>query len=295
MISTLESRLRDALDSVTTIAVGLAEALVIIFIARFIHRFLRDKLLHRLDSPNLSESAETLINVLSSVVVGLLTATLLLALWGVTWSGIFAALGLGTLGLLLGIQDVLKSLIGGLFLITEKPYSIGDRIQVRDITGRVIGIELRTTILRSDSGHRIVAPNSIVFTDTLTNFSMRRQIRTNLIVSGISGDPVEVRAKIVEGISDIKGVDGEVEVRFRARHPKMKGKALLQEGAAEPSRDEQTAVKNAEVWISWLGGGEPEVQAAVLAKLREFFPKINVRARTVKGIIAPHAASVRQT
>jgi small conductance mechanosensitive channel len=242
MLSTLESRLRDALDSVSSIAIGLAEALIIIFIARFIHRFLRDKLLHRLDSRNLSESGVTLINVLSSVILGIFTATLLLALWGVTWSGIFAALGLGTLGLLLGIQDVLKSLIGGLFLIAEKPHSIGDRIQVRDVTGRVIGIELRTTILRSDSGHRIVAPNSIVFTDTMTNFSMRRQIRTNLIVSGIGGDPVEVRARIVEAVSGIEGVDGEVEVRFRSRYPIVKLKAPLREGTAEPSGDEQAAL-----------------------------------------------------
>jgi small conductance mechanosensitive channel len=295
MISTLESRLRDALDSVTSIAIGLAEALIIILIARFVHRFLRDKLLHRLDSRNLSESGVTLINVMSSVLVGIFTATLLLALWGVTWSGIFAALGLGTLGLLLGIQDVLKSLIGGLFLITEKPYSIGDRIQVRDITGRVIGIELRTTILRSDSGHRIVAPNSIVFTDTMTNFSMRRQIRTNLIVTGIGGDPVEIRAKIDEAISGVEGVDGEIEVRFRSRSPKAKLKPPLREGHAEPSLDEQAAVKNAEVWISWLGGGEPEVQAAVLAKVRELYPKTTVRARTVKGTVAPHLATPRQS
>jgi small-conductance mechanosensitive channel len=157
--------MRDALDSVTSIAIGLAEALIVIVIARFVHRFMRDKLLHRLDSRNLSEGGLTLINVLSSVVVGVITATLLLALWGVTWSAIFAAIGLGTFGILLGVQDVLKSLIGGLFLIAEKPYTIGDRIQVRDVTGRVIGIELRTTILRSDSGHRIVAPNSIVFTE----------------------------------------------------------------------------------------------------------------------------------
>src|SRR3954452_24144157 len=137
MPSSLESRLHEALDGVRSIAIGLVEAAVVIFIARLIQRFLRDQLLQRIGSPSLSQSGRTVIGIMSTVIVGIVSVTVLLALWGVTWSGIVAALGLRTLGILLGIQDVLKSLIGGLFLIAEKPYSVGDRIQVRDVTGRV--------------------------------------------------------------------------------------------------------------------------------------------------------------
>src|SRR5262245_63337106 len=128
-LSDLESRLSDALDSLTAIAFGLVEAVIVIVIARYLHRFVRERVLRRLDSPELSEEGRTAISILTSFVVGIGTATVILALWGVTWSGIIAAVSLGTFGILLGIQDLLRSLIGGIFLVLERPYSIGDRIQ----------------------------------------------------------------------------------------------------------------------------------------------------------------------
>ncbi|HEY7030910.1 MAG TPA: mechanosensitive ion channel domain-containing protein [Thermomicrobiales bacterium] len=290
-LSDLESRLSDALDSLTAIAFGLVEAVIVIVLARYVHRFIHNRLLRRLDSPDLSEGGRTAINVMTTVVVGIGAATILLALWGVTWSGIVAAISLGTLGILLGIQDVLKSLIGGIFLVLERPYSIGDRIQVRDVTGRVIGIDLRTTVLRSDDGHRIVAPNSIVFTDTMTNFSLRRQIRTTLIVSGIGGMPADLRTSIEVALAGIEGIEGAVEVRIRTRRSRLS--APMRDGRDDSPPQEQVTMRNVEAWISWLGGGEPEVQAAVVARLHELFPHGHLRARTVRGTVAPHAIDVQ--
>src|SRR5262249_48658682 len=244
MMSSLESPLRDGLDSLVTLGVGLIEAIIVIVIARYIHRFVSDRVLRRFDSPQLSEGGRTAIGITTTVVVGVAAATVILALWGVTWSGIVAAISLGTLGILLGIQDVLKSLIGGIFLVLERPYSIGDRIQVRDVTGRVIGIELRTTILRSDDGHRIVAPNSIVFTDTMTNLSLQRQIRTTLIVSAISGRPAELRANIEQALAGVEGIEEPVEVRIRSRRSRLA--APIRDSDGRSPAGEQTTMRNIE-------------------------------------------------
>ncbi|MGH2533527.1 MAG: mechanosensitive ion channel family protein [Thermomicrobiales bacterium] len=285
MRSRLESQFSGALESLTSLAIRLVEAIVVIIIARYLHRFVRDRLLQRLDSPTLSESGRTVISVLATVVFGMATASVLLAIWGVTWSGIITAISLGTLGILLGVQDVLKSLIGGIFLILERPYSIGDRISVRDVTGRVIGIELRTTIIRSDDGHRIVAPNSIVFTDTMTNYSLRRQIRTRLILSGISGNAAELRTRIEHAVAGVDGVDGSVEVRIRPRGSKVR--TPIREGLVGSHTEGQTGSRGTEVWVSWLGGGEPEVQEAVVALMRQLYPDATVHARNVKGAVVP--------
>jgi small-conductance mechanosensitive channel len=290
MTSTLESRLRDALDNVVAIGIGLIEAIIVIVAARYLHRFIRDRLLRRFDSPELSEGGRTAIGIMTTVVVGIVTATLVLALWGVTWSGIIAAISLGTLGILLGIQDVLKSLIGGIFLVMERPYSVGDRIQFRDVTGRVIGIDLRTTVLRSDQGHRIVAPNSIVFTDTLTNLSVQRQIRTTLIVSSIHGNPAELRSSIEQALADVEGVEGPVEVRIRTRKSRLA--APIRDGQDGLPTDGKTTKRNIEAWISWLGGGEPEVQTAIVTRLHVLFPKGRLRARNVRGMEVPQSIGV---
>jgi small-conductance mechanosensitive channel len=285
MTSTFESRLKDALDSLVALGVGMLQAIIVILLARYFYRFVHNRVLRRLDSPELSNEGRTVINIGTTVVVGIAAATVLLALWGVTWSSIIAAISLGTVGILLGLQDVLKSLIGGIFLALERPYSIGDRIQVRDVTGRVIGIDLRTTVLRSDDGHRVVAPNSIVFTDTMTNYSLRRQISTTLIVSGISGTPVELTKSIETALADVKGIDGAPEIRIRYRKTRLS--APVRDAHVESSAGAPSSRRSVEAWISWLGGGETEVQTAVIARLHELFPNGHLRARNMKGLAVP--------
>ncbi|MGH2549079.1 MAG: hypothetical protein ACRDHN_06800, partial [Thermomicrobiales bacterium] len=139
----------------------------------------------------------------------------------------------------------------------------------------------RTTVLRSDEGHRIVAPNSIVFSDTMTNYDRRRQMRTSLMLVGISGPVAELRSTIGREISKIKGVDESLDVRIRMRD--VKTSAPLRDrlnGVAEPDRGTS---RPAEARISWLGDGESEVQYAVIARLKELYPHSKIRAASVSG------------
>jgi hypothetical protein len=278
------------LDSLEAIGIGIAEALIVVLIARLFHRYIREWLLKRLDSPNLSETARSTIGMSITVAVIIVTITALLALWGVTWSGIITALSLGTIGLLLGVQDMLRSLIGGLFLVPERPFAIGDRIRVRDVTGRVIAIELRTTVLRSDEGHRILAPNSIVFTDTMTNFNRRRQIRTSLILAGITGPVHELRTTIERAVAGVHGVDDPVEVRIRVRG--VRSSAPLRDRVSGARPYDPGAPRPAEARISWLGDGEPDVKAEVIARLKQLYPKSSIRASNVSGMEVPDLEDV---
>jgi small-conductance mechanosensitive channel len=279
MWSRLEEQFAGAVDSLITLGVGLVEAIIIFLIARFALRLLRERVLRRFDSPDLPQNRRTLLQVLTTVIVGTVALSVLLALWGVTWSRIVTAISLGTLGVLLGVQDVLKSLIGGVYLILERPYEVGHRITVRDVTGQVIGIELRTTILRSDDGNRIVLPNSIVFTDAVTNFSLQRQIRSDVILTGIGGDPAEERPRIEQVVAAVEGVDGEVEVRFRRRQRVRRPSG---EERAAPRRNKPAAQRGAEVWVSWLGAGEPETMADVVTQLQRLYPTARIRRRKTR-------------
>src|SRR5262249_36334534 len=142
----------------------------------------------------------------------------------------------------------------------------------------------------SDDGHRIVAPNSIVFTDTMTNLSLQRQIRTTLIVSAISGKPAELRASIEQALAGVEGIEGPVEVRIRSRRSRLAAPTRDSDGRS-PAGD-QTTSRNIEAWISWLGGGEPEVQAAIVARLHVLFPNGRLRARNVRGTVVPQSIGV---
>jgi small conductance mechanosensitive channel len=71
------------------------------------------------------------------------------------------------------MQDVLKNVFAGVYLLIERPFRPGDTIKVRDFIGRVETVDLRTTTLRNDS-ELVYVPNAILFSEVLINRGLSR-------------------------------------------------------------------------------------------------------------------------
>ncbi|WP_208588289.1 mechanosensitive ion channel family protein [Gracilibacillus suaedae] len=91
--------------------------------------------------------------------------------FGYEISGFVAGLGLGGLAFALAAQEVIKNLFGGIVIITEKPFSIGDWIQTPSIEGTVEDINFRSTIIRTFADSVITIPNSTLSNEPITNWS----------------------------------------------------------------------------------------------------------------------------
>jgi small-conductance mechanosensitive channel len=77
-----------------------------------------------------------------------------------------AALAIG-----LGLQDLIKNLIGGLVIVTDRPYQIGDRVKLGAAYGEVTQIGLRSTKILTSDGILATVPNSEVLTSLTLNAS----------------------------------------------------------------------------------------------------------------------------
>ena len=75
-----------------------------------------------------------------------------------------AGLGIGGLAFALAAQDAVANLFGGVTVILEKPFKIGDLIEIDGIKGYVREIGLRTTVIEATTGGMIRLPNQ-KFTD----------------------------------------------------------------------------------------------------------------------------------
>jgi small-conductance mechanosensitive channel len=73
-----------------------------------------------------------------------------------------AALASAAVAIGLGLQDLIKNLVGGLVIVTDRPYQTGDRIKVGDATGEVVQIGLRSTKLLNSDGALLTVPNAEV-------------------------------------------------------------------------------------------------------------------------------------
>jgi small-conductance mechanosensitive channel len=103
----------------------------------------------------------------------LLTAGWLLftAVWNVDITGLFAALGVTSIVVSVALQDTLSGLASGFLLISDRPFSPGDWIEVNDVEGRVLDMNWRSSRIQDRNGDLIVIPNSVLSGATIFNFS----------------------------------------------------------------------------------------------------------------------------
>ncbi len=83
--------------------------------------------------------------------------------------------GAGVIALIAGVasQEALANVVGGIFIISFKPFKIGDIIKITDtMVGTVSDITLRHTIIRNFENKMIVIPNSIINKEKLINYDL---------------------------------------------------------------------------------------------------------------------------
>jgi len=69
----------------------------------------------------------------------------------------------------LGAQDLMKNVIAGIVILFDRPFRIGDMVEIQDNYGEVINIGLRATSLRTFDDSTVLVPNSVVLNQIVSN------------------------------------------------------------------------------------------------------------------------------
>lgn len=134
-------------------------------------------------------------------------------------SGLVAGLGIGGAIVALAAQDFVKGLISGMSILADKPFLVGDWIEVGDNEGTVIDISFRCTKIRTNNNTIITLPNSNITSTAVVNWSRLKQRRycMNLKL------PLEINSDVIETIigrikfileTNMNVVPNTVEIHF---------------------------------------------------------------------------------
>lgn len=90
---------------------------------------------------------------------------------------IFAFLGGAfAIGVGFGAQTLLKNVISGVLVLIERPFRVGDVIELDNVRGRVTSIGLRSSTVRDAKGMETLIPNSSFLERHLTNWTYSSRI-----------------------------------------------------------------------------------------------------------------------
>ena len=116
------------------------------------------------------------------------------------------AVSLGV-GVGFGLQNIINNFVSGIIILAERPISIGDRIEVAGVAGRVTKMQLRSTTVVTNDNITMIVPNADFISNTVTNWS--------------HGDP-KVRIRVPVGVaygSDLKLLQ-QLLLEAAGEHPK---------------------------------------------------------------------------
>lgn len=113
------------------------------------------------------------------IIVVALTIVIVANEWDYDVNGFIAGLGLGGLAFALAAKDALANIFGGLVIIMEKPFSIGEWISTPSVEGTVESISFRSTRVRAFDQAIITVPNSTLANEPITNYTRMGKRRIN--------------------------------------------------------------------------------------------------------------------
>lgn len=166
-----------------------------------------------LDSKRLTTVVSLCLNIIKFFII-IVAIMMILDLYGIDTKSILASLGVFTAVLALSLQDILKDFVGGISIILEGQFRIGDVVTINGFKGEVIALSLKSTRLKAFTGEiRIFANRNI---SEVTNHSLSKSLA--IVDVGVSYDSdldkvEKVLDKLCEKLTEkIDDIDGEVKV-----------------------------------------------------------------------------------
>lgn len=154
----------------------------------------------------------------TKIIIWVLGILFIISNLGYNISTIIAGLGIGGVAIAFAAKDIISNMFGGVTVITDMPFKVGDRIRVGGIDGKVQEIGVRSTKIKSLDGTQYIVPNSKMTASIIENVSKEKARKTKMTIGleySTSNKKIEKAKKIIEGIiKKNKATDDKVLVYF---------------------------------------------------------------------------------
>ena len=143
-----------------------------------------------------------LFNSIMKYAVIIMALLMILSVYGIDTTSVLAGLGIAGVVIGLALQDALKDIIGGINIILENYYILGDWVRFNDFIGTVIEFGLKSTKIKSANGEVLVLSNRSV--DKIINLSQKQAIITIEVPTLSECDNKKVRKALTSIVDKVK-------------------------------------------------------------------------------------------
>ena len=167
-----------------------------------------------------NELVVPLVSKTLKIIIALLTLLFILDNVGFDVTALLAGAGLGGLAIAFAAQQTISNIFGGISIIVDKTFSVGDRIRLDSgEEGTVKEITLRTTRVLTQENELVIVPNATLANSKIVNYSQPDSgFRAKVDFGVVYGSKPETVRKVA--LRAVQGVDG-IEFNDEKRKPSV--------------------------------------------------------------------------
>ena len=159
--------------------------------------------IRRFEGQQLDQQLVRLIIRLVAIVIAVVIVIEEMQQIGFSLATLVAGASVTGLAVALAAQDALKNIIGGIELALDKPFEVGQRVKMKDYDGYIEEIGLRSTKIRTLTGHQVTIPNEGVSQLDVENIGRRPYIRRRVDITITYDTPPDKVKRAVEILKEL--------------------------------------------------------------------------------------------
>ena len=184
---------------VAGLVVGLVVFLVFLVLERIVRRISKPII----ENSGLDETARSFVHTIvryTVIVIGVLAT---LSAVGININSLLASIGIAGVTIGFAARDAFSNLISGLLIFLDRPFVIGDLVEVGEFYGHVEQITLRSTRIITSDGKMLAVPNNEMINKTVASYTNFPSLRLDIPVTvAVDEDLQQVRELLLDVVKD---------------------------------------------------------------------------------------------
>jgi len=185
-------------DGLTNLVVGL-----VVFLAFYIAwRILQLIMRRTLRDSTLDQTTYSFVETAAKYIVLTIGAVSALDSVGINTGALLASLGIVGVTIGFAARDSLSNFISGIIIFIDRPFVLGDLVEIDDKYGRVSEITLRSTRVVTSDGRMLAVPNTEIVNKTVASYTNFPNLRLDIPVTIDVNEDIENTRRILLGLVD---------------------------------------------------------------------------------------------
>lgn len=190
------------LDHAVDIGIKLIIVAIVFVIGKWVIRWVRKFAERFFERKKIETTVKSFLDSLINITLQIVLFLVIINILGIHMVSFAAIVGAAGLAIGMAMKDNLSNFAGGVMLLINKPFRVGDRILAQGMDGTIKSMGILYTILSTGDNRTIYIPNGPLSTGTIVNYSDQKERRIDITLNVTFGHDVNTLKGILQKIID---------------------------------------------------------------------------------------------